>query len=93
MSAGERNCIYLSRGIHVHVVVIETFKGVKYQTIPPPPRKNVPTQLSDVVLFYRRLLTYKPQGSKVTLDIMSADVECLDPGEHLNDKIIDFYLK
>ena len=40
-----------------------------------------------------RLLTYKPQGSKVTLDIMSADVECLEPGEYLNDKIIDFYLK
>lgn len=40
-----------------------------------------------------RLVTYKPQGSKVMLDIMSADVECLDPGEYLNDKIIDFYLK
>ena len=46
-----------------------------------------------VLCFGRRLLTYKPQGSKVTLDIMSADVECLDPGEYLNDKIIDFYLK
>ena len=40
-----------------------------------------------------RLFTYKPVGSKMTLDIMSADVECLDPGEYLNDKIIDFYLK
>ena len=40
-----------------------------------------------------RLLTYKPVGSKLSMDMMSADLECLEPGEYLNDKIIDFYLK
>ena len=58
--------------------------------VPPhPPKTHTHILLSHI----SRLLTYKPQGSKVTLDIMSADVECLDPGEYLNDKIIDFYLK
>jgi len=39
-----------------------------------------------------RLLSYKPAGSKLNLEIVEADLDCLYRGEYLNDKIIDFYL-
>ena len=40
-----------------------------------------------------RLLTYKPEGCKFGVELMSMDMETLNPGEFLNDKIMDFYLK
>ncbi len=38
------------------------------------------------------MLAYKPPGSKLNLEITELDMDCLVPGEYLNDKIIDFYL-
>ncbi len=35
---------------------------------------------------------YQPPGSKLSLEITELDLDCLEPGEYLNDKIIDFYL-
>ena len=39
-----------------------------------------------------RLLTYKPAGSKLHLEITVQDIFCLERGEYLNDHIMDFYL-
>ena len=40
-----------------------------------------------------RELLYKPKGCKDGVELMTDDVTCLHPGEYLNDKIMDFYLK
>ena len=32
-------------------------------------------------------------GSRDRVEVLEGDLECLKPGEFLNDKIIDFYLK
>lgn len=40
-----------------------------------------------------RLLSYKPKGCKVSLELMAMDVETLNHSEYLNDKIINFYLR
>ena len=48
---------------------------------------------ADHVCHICRLLCYKPKGCKVGVELMTTDVETLEPGEYLNDKIMDFYLK
>ena len=40
-----------------------------------------------------RLLYYKPKHCKEGVQLMTEDVETLEPGEYLNDKIMNFYLK
>lgn len=56
------------------------------------PLPTCPTPAPALMLTYR-LLTYKPKGCKVGVELRTMDVETLDPGEYLNDKIMDFYLK
>ncbi|CAI8051772.1 Sentrin-specific protease 6, partial [Geodia barretti] len=38
------------------------------------------------------ILTYKPEGSRVNIEISEMDLDCLERGVYLNDRVIDFYL-
>ncbi|XP_064405387.1 sentrin-specific protease 7-like isoform X4 [Halichondria panicea] len=41
-----------------------------------------------------RLLAYNvPAGSKVNIEVSTHDVDTLAPGEYINDKVVDFYLR
>jgi len=40
-----------------------------------------------------RELKYQPEGSKMAVELTRSDVDTLEAGEFLNDKIVDFYLK
>eukprot|EP00731_Ephydatia_muelleri_P028369 Em0020g13a len=41
---------------------------------------------------HKKLLMYRPSGSKLQFEITGGDLNCLHPHEYLNDKIINFYL-
>ena len=43
-------------------------------------------------VWFFSVLTYKPKQSNTVLSITGLDMQCLQVGEYLNDKIINFYL-
>ena len=42
--------------------------------------------------FPASILTYKPEGTRVNIEISEMDLDCLEPNVYLNDRVIDFYL-
>ncbi len=52
------------------------------------------TAIPLIIIVWYRLLTYNvPAGSKVNIELSTHDLDTLLPGEYINDKVVDFYLR
>ena len=71
--------------MYAGVEFVSTLLSFSLPPLPPSLPPSLPSRC--------RLLSYKPSGCKVGVELMTMDVETLNPGQYLNDKIMDFYFK